>query len=180
MAEKNYPTRLPETEDGPEIYSLPFPKDTGALKGMAPIVFKQPYSIEYIHSYGQDSAWFAALSNGVLLGNYCPKCKNKYPTPRGHCADCGEETEWVRLPKKGKVHTFTVCHFGSEEFLDECPFILAQIEFRGCETLLLTRLLGVDPLKPSLKWVGMEVEAKFRRLSKLKPTDIYFVPAQTP
>ncbi len=177
MAAKNFPTRLPETEVGQEIYSLPMPKDTGALKGMQPILIKQPYQIDYIHSYGQDSPWFAGLSNGVMLGCRCQACKNTYPTPRGHCMDCGGETEWVKLPGKGKVHTFTVCHFGSQAFLPECPFILALVEFRGCETLFLTRLLGVDPSKPSLKWVGMEVEAKFRRLSKLTPTDIYFVPA---
>ncbi|MGB4782491.1 hypothetical protein [Candidatus Methylomirabilis sp.] len=41
----------------------------------------------------------------------------------------------------------------------------------------LSRLLGVDPLNPSLDWVGMKVRAKFRRLSKFKPTDVYFVPA---
>jgi len=176
---KEIPMRLPETETATEVYNLPFPqlpKDLGALKGMKPIVVKQPYHIDYIHSYGQDSPWLAALSNGTILGSRCARCKNTYPQPRGHCMDCGDETEWVVLPNRAKVHTFTVCHFGSQEFLPECPFVLAQIEFKGCETLLLARLMGVDPYKPSLKWVGMEVEAKFRRLSKTKPTDVYFVP----
>ena len=67
MAAKNFPTRLPETEVGQEIYSLPMPKDTGALKGMQPILIKQPYQIDYIHSYGQDSPWFAGLSNSEIM-----------------------------------------------------------------------------------------------------------------
>jgi len=28
-----------------------------------------------------------------------------------------------------------------------------------------------------MDWVGMKIQAKFRRLSKFKPTDVYFVPA---
>jgi len=74
------------------------------------------------------------------------------------------------------VHAFTVCYFGSEEFLPECPFVLALIEFEGANTLFLTRLMGVDPEKPSLDWIGMKVKAEYLRNSKLKPTDVYFVP----
>ena len=53
---------------------------------------------------------------------------------------------------------------------------MALIKFEGVDTLLLTRLIGLDPDDAALDWIGMEVEAKFRRLSKLKPTDVYFVP----
>jgi uncharacterized OB-fold protein len=75
------------------------------------------------------------------------------------------------------VHAFTVCQFGSEEFLPETPFVLTLIEFEGVNTLLLSRLMGVDPDNASLDWIGMEVHPRFLRNSKLKPTDIYFVPA---
>jgi uncharacterized protein len=74
------------------------------------------------------------------------------------------------------VHAFTVCYFGSQEFLPECPFVLALIEFEGVDTLLLTRIMGVDPDAPSLDWIGMEVKPRFLRNSKLKPTDVYFIP----
>jgi uncharacterized OB-fold protein len=67
--------------------------------------------------------------------------------------------------------------FGSEEFLPETPFVLALIEIEGVNTLLLTRLMGVDPLHPALDWIGMPVKPRFMRNSKLKPTDIYFTPA---
>jgi uncharacterized OB-fold protein len=76
------------------------------------------------------------------------------------------------------VHAFTVCYFGSEEFLPECPFVLALIEFEGANTLFLTRLMGVDPDQASLDWIGMKVTAKYLRNSKLKPTDVYFVPRE--
>jgi uncharacterized protein len=54
---------------------------------------------------------------------------------------------------------------------------LAMIEFEGVNTLLLSRLMGVDPQQPSLDWIGKRVKARFLRNSKLKPTDVYFVPA---
>jgi uncharacterized protein len=88
----------------------------------------------------------------------------------------GEETEWIDITdRKGTIHAFTVCHFGSEEFLPETPFVLALVEFEGVDTLLLTRLLGVDPENPSIDWIGKPVKPRFLRNSKLKPTDVYFV-----
>jgi hypothetical protein len=89
----------------------------------------------------------------------------------------GAPTRWVVLPDQGRVHAFTVCFFGSEEFLPECPFVLALIEFEGADTLFLTRLMGVDPGAATLDWIGMQVKARYLRNSQLKPTDIYFVPA---
>jgi hypothetical protein len=178
MAEEKIKTTLEETETGTVVWNLPFPKDLSKVKEMDPLVIEFPYDITYIHSYGQDSPFFAALTNKRLLGTKCPSCGAAYATPKLACMTCGAETDWVELPKEGRVHCFTVCHFGSQEFLPECPFILALIEFEGFDSLFLTRLLGVDPLTPSLDWVGMKVKPKYRRLSKLKPTDVYFVPAE--
>lgn len=177
---KRIETKIPETDEGTILFNVPFPQDMEALKGMSPIVIKQPYHIDYIHSYGQDSPWFAALANGRLLATKCRACGMATPTPRGACMDCGAETDWVELPLEGRVHTFTVCHFGAEAFLKDTPFILAMIEFPGMQTLLLTRLVGLDPAEAGLEWVGMRVGARFRRNSQFKPTDIYFAPVYAP
>lgn len=174
---KKIKTRVEETREGTILYNVPFPKDLKGLKEMAPIIIKQPYAIDYIHSYGQDSPWFAALANKRLLGTKCQKCGSVFATPRLACMECGGECEWVELPQEGKIHSFTVCHFGAEAFLHETPFILGLIEFPGAATLLLTRLLGLDPDQASLDWVGMKVQAKFVRRSQFKPTDVYFIPA---
>ena len=89
----------------------------------------------------------------------------------------GDETVWIDITERdAAIHAFTVCHFGSEEFLPDTPFILALIEFEGVNTLLLTRILGLDPMKANLDWIGMTVSPKFLRNSKLKPTDVYFTP----
>lgn len=177
------PERREESLGGYIVHGVPFPVDTSPealafLKKMAPIEIEQEYRITYLHSYAQDSAWFAGLANRKLLGSCDPASGYTYAMPRGHDMTSGTETGWVDITQReAKVHAFTVCYFGSEEFLPETPYVLALIEIDGVNTLLLTRLMGVDPQQPSLDWIGMRVQPRFLRNSKLKPTDIYFSPA---
>lgn len=176
------PSKREETLGGYIVHNLPFPSELTAealawLKQMAPIQIEQPYQLTYLHSYAQDSPWFAGLTNKKILANQDKTTGYTYATPRGHDMYTGDETSWIDITEnKATVHAFTVCHFGSEEFLPETPFILALIEFEGVDTLMLTRLLDLDPDEASLDWIGMEVKAKFTRNAKLKPTDVYFTP----
>jgi len=173
---------MEETFGGYIVHDVPFPKELdeealAALKDMSPLLIEQPYTITYLHSYGQDSPFFAGLSAGRYLVSRDPETGYTYATPRGADMYTGNETEWVEIPAEGTVHAFTVCHFGSEEFLPECPYVLVQVEFPGVDTLFLSRLVGVEPEDASLDWIGMKVKGRFRRLSKFKPTDLYFYPA---
>jgi uncharacterized OB-fold protein len=175
--------KIEETDQGQVLFNVPFPRKLDdqaleALKNMGPIILKQNYSIDYIHSYGQDSPFFAGLANGVMLGTRDPETGYTYATPRGSDMYTGEETDWVKLPDEGTIHAFTVCHFGSEEFLPQTPFILILVAFEGADTLFLSRLVGVDPDAASLDWIGQKVKTQYLRNSKLKPTDVYFVPAK--
>ncbi len=154
--------KLPETEEGTILFNVD------------PIIIKHHYEIDYIHSYAQDSAFFAGLANKKLLGSKCTKCSYIFATPRSHCMECGAKTEWYELPKQGEVHTFTTCYFGGEAFLKETPFTLILVEFEGVNTLFLSRLVGV---KPENVKIGMKIKAQFLRNSKFKSTDVYFVPA---
>jgi uncharacterized OB-fold protein len=182
--ENQHPRKIEETDDGQILFNVPFPRHLDdeslqSLKDMGPIIIKQPYQIDYIHSYAQDSPFFAGLANGVFLGSRDSDSGYTYATPRGHDMFSGEETEWVVLPGEGTIHAFTVCHFGSEEFLPQTPFVLILVEFEGANTLFLSRLVGVDPNAASLDWIGMKVTARYLRNSKFKPTDVYFVPADS-
>ena len=181
---KKIKVKIKETDIGKTLFNVPFPttldeQTLAALKQMTPVILKQPYQIDYIHSFGQDSPWFSGLANGHLLGNRDPETGYVYAQPRGHDMYSGKETEWIELPVEGRVHAFTVCFFGSEEFLPETPFVLILVEFENVNTLLLSRLLGMDPSEANLDWIGLPVQAKFRRLSGFKPTDIYFVPKES-
>ncbi len=177
------PSRRDETLGGYIVHGVPVPISTDEeslqfLKKMAPIQVEQEYKITYLHSYGQDSPWFAGLTNRHLLGSRVSATGYTYANPRGHDMYSGQETNWIDITNiPARVHAFTVCYFGSEEFLPDTPYVLALIEFDGINTLLLTRLTGVDPNAPTLDWIGMRVQPRFLRNSKLKPTDVYFTPA---
>jgi uncharacterized OB-fold protein len=154
--------KLPENQEGTVLF------------GVDPIIIKHHYEIDYIHSYAQDSPFFAGLAAGKLMGSRCSACAYTYATPRGHCMECGGTTDWVELPIHGRIHTWTTCYYGGEEFLKETPYSLILVEFEGVDTLFLSRLVGVAPGEAE---IGMPVRARFRKNVKFSPTDVYFVPA---
>ncbi len=155
--------RVRETEEGSTLYNID------------PIIIKWHYEINYIHSYAQDSPFFAGLSKGKLLGSACTVCPAKFASPRGHCMNCGEKTQWLEMPREGSIHTFTTCYFGGEAFLEEPPFTLILVAFKGFDTLLLSRLIGMEEAEEAQ--IGMAVRAQFLRNSKYLATDVYFVPS---
>ena len=152
--------KLAESEEGTVLFSTD------------PIIVKHHYEIDYLHSYAQDSPFFAGLTKKKLMGSHCSACGRRYATPRGHCMECGEPTAWFELPLRGRVHTFTTCHFGGEAFLKDTPFTLILVEFDEVDTLFLSRLIGT---RPGEVVIGMQVGARFLRNCKFKPTDVYFV-----
>lgn len=143
--------------------------------GTESLILRDPYSIEYIHSYAEDSPFFLALAEGRILGSRCTnaECGYRYATPRSHCMECGSPTEWFDLPKTGRVHAWTTCHFGSEAFLAETPYNLCLVEFDGVGSVLLGRLR--DCTEPEI-YVGMPVAARFSSTPKYRITDLWFVP----
>lgn len=141
--------------------------------GSEQLIIKSPYSINYIHSYANDSKFFLGLAQGRIYGSECKPCKYVYATPRSHCMFCGEPTEWKRLPARGRIHSWTTCEYGGEEFLDQTPYNLALIEFDGVDSLFMTRLK--DCTVKDI-YVGMPVEARFAKKPEYLVRDVWFVP----
>jgi uncharacterized OB-fold protein len=157
----NRNAKLPENQEGTVLFNVD------------PIIIKDHYEIDYIHSYAQDSPFFAGLAHGKIMGSRCTGCGYRYATPRSHCMECGASTEWFELSPEGRVHTYTTCYFGGEAFLKETPFTLILVEFDCADTLFLSRLVGAEPDEVR---IDMPVRAKFKRNCKFKATDVYFVP----
>jgi hypothetical protein len=152
---------------------MPESKEGTVLFNVDPVIIKQHYEIDYIHSYAQDSPFFAGLAGKKLLGSRCSGCGYTYATPRAHCMSCGAATAWFELPLEGRVHTWTTCYYSGEEFRDETPFTLVLVEFDLVDSLFLSRLAGAAPNEIT---IGMPVRARFLRNARFKPTDVYFVP----
>ena len=163
MNNKKYLTNLKKVK---------LPGSLTALKKMPPIVMPWHYEIDYIHSYGENSPFFAGLAKKQILGTKCVRCKTKFATPRMSCMQCGGGCDWFRLPKRGRVHSWTKCYFGSEAFLKETPYFLVLVEFPGVNTLMLSRLKNIKDEKQVT--IDMEVEAHFTRKPKYQVTDLWF------
>jgi uncharacterized OB-fold protein len=155
--------KLPEIQRGTEVFSFD------------PLIVRDHFEIDYVHSFKQDTPFFHGLSKKKLLGSHCKKCRYKYATPRSHCMYCGSATEWFELPTDCRIHSWTVCYFAAEEFLKDVPFTLVLVEFAGVDTLFLSRLIGIE--RKDIR-IGMKVKAKFRRKATWSVRDVYFVRAE--
>lgn len=202
--------KAPESEyGGTVVHRIPIPNPSklnpqelsDALKSLTPLKIEQEFKQIYHHSHGQDTPFFAGLSNGVLLATYCPNCYKVYVTPRGNCIHDGEETGWVQIKGPGKLHTYTVCYSAGEEFQDQTPFPLIYVEFENivlpnnivvkkAENVILSRLVlpedVIEQIKKAQKTkdytiiekvfkIGMPVFPKFKRVTEQKISDLYFV-----
>ena len=110
----------------------------------------------------------------LLFGFEAPDVRDAIRLQDTIGVECGSETEWIELPKSGRIHSYTTCYFGSEAFLSQTPFHLIMVEFDGVDSLFLARLIGADTED---LYIGMPVVAKFKRLQSFSPTDVYFVPS---
>ena len=143
------------------------------LFGIDPLIIQDHYEIDYRHSYAQDSPFFVGLSKGDLLGSRCTSCDYMYATPRSHCMECGATTTWKKLPLTGRIHTFTVCHYGGESFLEETPFILVLVEFDKVDSLFLSRLKNISP---DAVHIELPIRPRFANTPTFRVTDVWFEP----
>jgi uncharacterized OB-fold protein len=71
-------------------------------------------------------------NQGKLMGGKCLKCgKIQFP-PRPVCDNCfSKEFEWVEIPNKGKLLTYTVIHVAPTQFQSLAPYAvgIAQLAY---------------------------------------------------
>ena len=144
------------------------------------LVIQRPHASVYHHSYGMISKFFKGLLEKKLYGTKCPKCGSTFCPPRAHCWNPGcrlQETEWVELPFRGEVHTFSIMAFSATPFLKTLPFIIAYVRVEGCCTTVPTRLVKVNPCEV---YPGLKVNIHFVDRTKGDIMDLYCTPAETP
>lgn len=139
------------------------------------MVIYRPHGVLYHHSYGLVSKFFKGLIDKKLFGTKCSRCGTVYCPPRVHCWNplCRvAETEWLELPQRGRVHTFSVMLFSADAFLEMLPFVLSYVQVDGTHTALPTQIVA----SPTEVFIGQEVEIRFREISRGDLMDIYAVP----
>ena len=88
------------------------------------------YDMLYTFRLGALSPYAIGLLEGKLLGTKCPICGDITFPPRVNCwnLDCNlEKTDWIEMPKKGRLHAWTICGFAAKSALKKLPFVLAYV-----------------------------------------------------
>ncbi|MFX1450988.1 MAG: Zn-ribbon domain-containing OB-fold protein [Promethearchaeota archaeon] len=136
------------------------------------------YDMLYTFRLGALSPYAKALLDGKLLGTKCPKCKDITFPPRVNCwnLDCRlQKTEWVEIPKKGKIDAWTVCGFAAKSALKKLPFVLAYVRLGESKTAI-ANILKID--EPWHTEIGMPIVVKMapkeKRVGNL--IDFWFEP----
>ncbi len=123
--------------------------------------------------------FLAGLREGEIIGSKCNHCGRIVVPPRIFCELCFRRSEnWVKLPDKGIVNTYSISYITTDTTRVKEPVIPAVIEIEGTSNAGFLHLIG--EVKPDDVKIGMKVKATWLDSSKRKGsiTDIrYFAPA---
>ena len=116
---------------------------------------------DYIYTSGvAGERFFVALRDeGRMLASRCTACKLDYLPPRMFCEDCfAELTEYVDVPRTGRVAAVTVAHVDRTGAKLSHPQVWAFVTFEGIRGGLLHRLL----VAPKQARAGLSVQARLK------------------
>lgn len=137
--------------------------------------------MNYLYTAGRAGEKFfrTIKDKGAFIGTKCGKCGGVYVPARIFCEKCFERIEGnvVKVPNRGVVHTFTVCHEDYQEKAKAKPSIVALIRLEGTIGGLMH---WIGAVKPEQVHIGMRVKAVFKPKTQRKGgiLDIkHFVPA---
>lgn len=136
------------------------------------------YDQLYTIRHGRNSPFFIGLLEGKLMGMRCPKCGDTFLPVRGNCwnLDCNlQETEWVELPLRGKVHTWTVAGWSGRSSLKRLPLILVYGIIEGSKVAIANEMHNMKPWDIEF---GLDFKVEFipKEERQGAVTDFYFVP----
>lgn len=136
--------------------------------------------MQYKYAVGPAGSRFLTelRDNKKIMGVRCPNCNRVYVPPRSTCRECFSNLEeWVELPGRGTLSSYTVVHYSEPFHPTESPLIYGIIQLDGADTALPHLLGEVDP--GNLR-IGMRVEPVFKEKREGNILDIsYFKPLPT-
>jgi uncharacterized OB-fold protein len=99
-----------------------------------------------------------------ILGTHCQACGLIYVPAAIFCERCfAELDEWVEVPSRGTVFTYTVLYRDLDDKPLDPPKVLAYVKLGGSDGGLVHYL---DEIDPEDVYIGMEVEACFKKASE--------------
>ena len=83
----------------------------------------EPFTIEQFYKF---------LSQGKLMAGKCLKCGKIHLPPRPLCDNCySEQFEWLEVPGKGKLLTYTVIYVAPQQFQHLTPYAVGIVELEN-------------------------------------------------
>jgi uncharacterized OB-fold protein len=102
--------------------------------------------------------------NGRFLGTRCKECDLTYVPATIFCERCFADLEdWVEVPNRGTVFTYTVLYRDLDEQPLDPPQVLAYVKLDGADGGLVHYVGAVEP---DAMHIGMPVEAVFKDASE--------------
>lgn len=113
---------------------------------------ESPFTIEQFYTY---------VSQGKLMGGKCKKCGKVHLPPRPLCDNClSNEFEWVELPQKGKLLTYTIIHVAPAQFQKMAPYAVGIVQLgSNLKILGIIRGIATEQIK-----IGMPLKIEFEIL----------------
>jgi uncharacterized OB-fold protein len=110
--------------------------------------------------------FYKNINQGKLLAGKCRKCGKVHLPPRPLCNSCySEEFEWVEVPAKGKLLTYTIIHIAPSQFQSMAPYPIGIVELEGG-----LRLPGmIRDVKPEEIRIGMSLSLDFGTCQMTQP-----------
>jgi hypothetical protein len=108
-----------------------------------------PFTIEQFYKH---------ILQGKLIGGKCKQCGKVHLPPRPLCDNCfSKEFEWVEVPRRGKLLTYTVIHVAPTQFQSMVPYAVGIVELeKGVK--IPGMITGIAPAQ--LK-IGMDLTIDF-------------------
>lgn len=106
------------------------------------------YDQLYTIRHGWNSQTFKGFLEGRIMGAKCPKCGEVTMPARTHCRnlDCDLAlTEWVELPLKAKVHTWTIAGWSGRSSLKRLPIVLVYGIVEGSSVAIANEVRNIKP-----------------------------------
>ncbi|MEM2104497.1 MAG: Zn-ribbon domain-containing OB-fold protein [Candidatus Bathyarchaeia archaeon] len=109
----------------------------------------QPFTIEQ---------FYRNINEKRLIGGKCRKCGKVHLPPRPLCDNClSTEFEWVELPRKGQLLTYTVIHVAPTQFQSVAPYAVGIVQLeQGVKIPGMIKGITPDKIK-----VGMFLQMEF-------------------
>lgn len=101
---------------------------------------------------------YKRMCDGKLFAARCRKCGRLHLPPRPMCDLCySKDFEWIEVPPKGKLLTYTIIHVAPVQLQSLAPYAMGIVEF-----------------EESLKLLGMIRNIPFERLKVGMPLSLVF------